>query len=466
MANFMSKILAETYYTLSDFMISSKMHYQVRKFKDLGVRMLSSDLSNLELINFQHNTLQYDPWFFQRPSLLIHDQEPMYFNGQKKDWLQYHFNTTAFDDRAIVLTSELNSKELDDYCQTTGAKSCYWFSNGALALEWYQNGRWNLQNSKSLDTRKGLRYKFSAMNRLIDQQRSYRPVISKILLDTVDNKFLRLSCNLTDPISKKTAMDLDIPQRYKALFKKMDMTAPILMNVMPEDLSPTGDIQNKSYAISGSYFSRVFCHIVTETLFMDDTLHLTEKSLRPIVNQRPFLMLGPPGSLGLLRRYGFKTFSQYWSEDYDDITDPWARLDAVVEIIHKLDKLSLDDMEDMLLDMQNITLYNFNHFYGDFGNIVYEELIANLKAAVNHHGQRTPKGWMIKRIESLSEAELQNMINGQINDEIDNFELFDGYNNADYTKIDRNLARFLVYHLNVDKKASKEEILASLMSLL
>lgn len=431
----------------------------------MGDRILSHDLSNLYLGNYKHGDMQHDPWFFQRPTLILHDQEPIMFNDQKESWMKFNFNITSFDDRSIILTSELNSKELDEFCSITGAQPCYWFSNGALALDWYQNGLWDLENHMDLINPKGLRYKFSAMNRLIDQQRLYRPIMSRLLMEKVDNQYLRLSCNLTDPISNKNITEMAYPSKYKSLFKNIDVKSPILVNVMPEDLSSTGDIMNKSHAISGSYFSRVFCHIVTETLFIDDTLHLTEKSLRPMVNRRPFLMLGPPGSLGLLRRYGFQTFNSYWSESYDDIKDPWDRLDAVMSIVNELNRMTLQDMEAMLIDMRNILQHNFNHFYNGFKDIILEELINNLKSTIETQKNKTPNGWMIKRIKELTPARLHGLINGPIFDEIPNIKLYEDAKQNNLTKVDHNLARFLVYHMDIDKKASKEEILASVMSI-
>lgn len=461
----MSFILDTVYNSLSAFLIANKINYQIRRFENLGDRILTNDLSNLYLSNFEHNTLQYDPWFFQRPTLIIHDQEPMMFTLQRNSWLRFNFNITSFDDRTIILTSELNSKELDEFCNLTGAQPCYWFSNGALALEWYQNGRWNLDNLNSLSKPKRLRYKFSAMNRLIDQQRLYRPIISRLLMEIVDNQYLRLSCNLTDPVSKRNINEMDYPGKYRYLFNKIDMSSPILLNVMRDDLASDGSIRNKSHSISGSYFNRVFCHIVTETLFLDDTLHLTEKSLRPIVNQRPFLILGPPGSISLLKRYGFMTFDKYWSESYDNISDPWERLEAVMAIVEKLNHMSLDDMENMLIDMRDILQHNFDHFYNRFKDIIFDELVDNLRSAVQIQKNKTPNGWMIQRIKALSEARLQGMLNGPIYDELPNSVLYESKQLNEQTKIDQNLARFLVQHLGIDKKASKEEILASVMAL-
>lgn len=461
----MSTILNRIYTTLDAFFIANKMHYKIQSFRNLGDRMLNHDLSNVHIDNFDYNTLQYDPWFFQRPTIMLHDQEPLMFNNQKNHWDRFIFKANDFDDRLLILTSEKNSKELDDFCKWSGAVPCYWFSNAALAMEWYQNGRWNLRNEIPYEKPR-LRYKISCINRLIDQQRVYRPILSKLLMETVDNQYMRLSCNLTDPISNKPITDLDIPKQYMGLFKGIDTSLPLLINVPEFDLSHPGEIINQSHNLSTTYFSRVFCHIITETLFIDDTLHLTEKTFRPLVLQRPFLMVGPPRSLELLRSYGFRTFNEFWNEGYDNISDPWQRLHAVLEIVKKINAMSLDDLESLLGEMQHILKHNFDHFYGEFPNIVYKELVDNLRASMDKQKTKKPKGWMIQRIESLSEARLHGLINGPLYEEISDIDLFDDLKRNDFTRIDHNLARFLVNHMGVNKNAGKEEILASIYSSL
>ena len=60
-------------------------------------------------------------------------------------------------------------------------------------------------------------------------------------------------------------------------------------------------------------------HIVTETSFEENELFLSEKIIKPIVMYQPFIVLGPMGYLKRLKGYGFKTFSDFWDESYDEI---------------------------------------------------------------------------------------------------------------------------------------------------
>ena len=127
-----------------------------------------------------------------------------------------------------------------------------------------------------------------------------------------------------------------------------------------------------------------FLHVVTETMFWDDRTHLTEKIFKPIVAKQPFVLVGCYKNLEYLRDYGFRTFDRWWSEDYDNISDPHQRLNAVVDVIEKICKLSLGDLEDMLAEMQEVLEYNYDWFYNpEFVNSIWDELKTNLTVGLN-----------------------------------------------------------------------------------
>ena len=49
---------------------------------------------------------------------------------------------------------------------------------------------------------------------------------------------------------------------------------------------------------------------------------LQKKQLRPMLNLHPQLIYCCTGTLDHLKSMGYKTFSNYWNEDYDNETDP------------------------------------------------------------------------------------------------------------------------------------------------
>ena len=99
-------------------------------------------------------------------------------------------------------------------------------------------------------------------------------------------------------------------------------------------------------------------HIVTETIFYDEKLHLTEKIFKPIVARRPFILVGAPGNLAYLKSYGFRTFDRWIDESYDLEQDPDQRLVKIVNEIDKLCKLSEWELVQMYNEMQEILEYN------------------------------------------------------------------------------------------------------------
>ncbi len=76
--------------------------------------------------------------------------------------------------------------------------------------------------------------------------------------------------------------------------------------------------------------------VVTETEMTRDQLRVTEKILKPLLNFHPFVVLGSPGALRLVRSYGFETFPELFDESYDDEEDPVRRFDMVYDQVRRL----------------------------------------------------------------------------------------------------------------------------------
>jgi hypothetical protein len=123
-------------------------------------------------------------------------------------------------------------------------------------------------------------------------------------------------------------------------------------------------------------------HIVTETVFYHDKLHLTEKIFKPIVAQRPFMLAAAPGNLAYLKGYGFRTFDQWIDESYDSIQDPDQRLQAIVDQVQRLCAMSDFDLREMHREMQPVLEHNFNHLWSGFRHQIVDELVNNFERSV------------------------------------------------------------------------------------
>ena len=80
------------------------------------------------------------------------------------------------------------------------------------------------------------------------------------------------------------------------------------------------------------------------------------------------------GSLEYLRSYGFKTFAPLINEDYDLVSDPLARMQAVIQTMKSIAKLSLNEKAELNTKLKEITEYNRKLFFSDefFAHIINE----------------------------------------------------------------------------------------------
>jgi hypothetical protein len=95
--------------------------------------------------------------------------------------------------------------------------------------------------------------------------------------------------------------------------------------------------------------------IVAETMTLGESFFPTEKTVRPIMGSKPFLIHAPINYLANLRNLGFCNFSELWSVDYDQYEgiERWNRMNIVIASI-------IEQGYDCNL-AQEIVQYNYNH---------------------------------------------------------------------------------------------------------
>ena len=109
---------------------------------------------------------------------------------------------------------------------------------------------------------------------------------------------------------------------------------------------------------SRELYEQTFFSIVSETTFSKFTQSFTEKILKPIQHHHPFILIGSPYTLKVLKKYGFKTFNKWWDESYDNIENDEQRLLSVMKIINRLINISASDWYRMLEEMEDILIHN------------------------------------------------------------------------------------------------------------
>lgn len=111
-----------------------------------------------------------------------------------------------------------------------------------------------------------------------------------------------------------------------------------------------------------------FLQIVTETVYHYPNTFISEKTIKPILSKRPFVILGPKGSLNNLRSIGFKTFSSFWDESYDTVDNPEQRLLAVVDIVESICRKPIEDLQSLCVCMSDVLNFNFQFYIDHFKN--------------------------------------------------------------------------------------------------
>lgn len=121
-----------------------------------------------------------------------------------------------------------------------------------------------------------------------------------------------------------------------------------------------------------------FLYVICETDYnrnlnlIRDYIHFTEKTLIPLNQHKPFLMLGGPYYLKKLKELGFKTFENFWDESYDDIVNTETRMNMIIEIIKDINTKSITELEQLKNDMIPILLHNKKqHTYLSNNPLIY-----------------------------------------------------------------------------------------------
>jgi hypothetical protein len=110
-----------------------------------------------------------------------------------------------------------------------------------------------------------------------------------------------------------------------------------------------------------NFYQHFFIDIVVETHVTGDCFFMSEKTFRPFIAKRPFIIMGPVNYLANLKRLGFKTFNEFWDEGYDEYGNQ-NRIHQIDGLLSVLSEKSVDQMQTMLDNMSDILEHNYKNF--------------------------------------------------------------------------------------------------------
>ena len=285
--------------------------------------------------------------------------------------------------KKTIVTSE-KSALVDSYAIKYDARLLYYFFHGFAALDWYR-GFYALNYNKQVI--KDYTYDYITFNRLVSNDRSYRCYfVSKLAEELLlEHGLISFGLATEQATWQEEIADVNTKLSTKAVdhIKLHLPSTPLIIDNEHILGSASGDIPRTIPGIfpnnDGPKNVDALWHIVTETVFYYDKLHLTEKIFKPIVSKQPFMLLGAVGNLAYLKSYGFKTFEGIIDESYDTIQDNDLRTEAVVAQIAWYCALSAEAKRTVIEAIAPIVEYNFYHFYGEFKHIITTELLDNCR---------------------------------------------------------------------------------------
>jgi hypothetical protein len=297
------------------------------------------------------------------------DQEPI--NAQSV----YDCPFTYFFSQLKLLANSEHSELKKRLLKENHYLDWYYFFHGFAALDWYRDAQYFDQD---VDWTRP----YVSLNRLHVNDRSYRLNLVARLAeqDLLDRGHVSLHLGhaehgtwqqeISNPDTRLSAQARELIAQH--------LGKPMILDRDNTTGSLSADFGDQEFALwkSGLW------HIVTETVFYHDKLHLTEKIFKPIVAQRPFMLAAAPGNLAYLKSYGFQTFDRWIDESYDTIQDPDLRLQAIVDQTSKLCAMSDSELREMHREMQPVLEHNFNHLWTGFRQQIVNELVNNFEKCI------------------------------------------------------------------------------------
>ena len=264
----------------------------------------------------------------------------------------------------LLLHSEKRSSNVEKYINCGQFIPVYYWSHALIARDWFRYAEHRRGLIKNVSKKLFLLY-----NRAWGGTREYRLKFLDLL---IEHELVHHCLTFFNPIDNDNHYE---QHTFDNIIWRHEHVLENYFQRTTADSSYSADFDLEDYQSTE-------IEVVLETLFDDDRLHLTEKTLRPIACGQPFILAATHGSLQYLREYGFQTYDSVWDETYDTIQDPYQRMQAIIHLMLEITARSPNQRCKDARRIQHIADYNHKHFFSkDFADIVAGELRTNMKKA-------------------------------------------------------------------------------------
>jgi hypothetical protein len=223
-------------------------------------------------------------------------------------------------------------------------RSCYLFVSANSSADQYQNFWYfndheyflsyiNRRQSPMPAVEAPRPYEFTALNRIHKWWRA------AVMADLYHNGLLQHSLWSYNTELTEDDRPEENPIRADCLPEIQNIMQEFLARgpYMCDDLDAAA--HNDHRLINTDLYTQSYCHLVLETLFDVDQsggTFLTEKTWKCVKFGQPFVIIGPVGSLAVLRRSGYRVFDHAIDNTYDTIEDNTERYLALRNTVYEI----------------------------------------------------------------------------------------------------------------------------------
>lgn len=142
------------------------------------------------------------------------------------------------------------------------------------------------------------------------------------------------------------------------------------------------DQHSMPFLLSTDFLHSGYFHVVSETGFGSGlSQRISEKSLKPIFANRPFLIYGEPMSVATLRDWGFCVFDEVIDHSYDLEFNPILRFSMFISELKRLANLKIDYKVSNYID--NKVKFNSTYISNEFADFYLSKLISNTNKSIS-----------------------------------------------------------------------------------
>lgn len=132
---------------------------------------------------------------------------------------------------------------------------------------------------------------------------------------------------------------------------------PLILDMPANDFS-----QYSIHTTEISHYTETFFSVISETTLTNR--FITEKIYKPILNLHPFIVIGAPRILELLKERGYYTFEEMFDESYDTELDHVKRVNKVITAIYNFTKLPSNEKYTIYKSIIPKLLHNRDLYIG------------------------------------------------------------------------------------------------------